>query len=61
VRAASPDTLDVVGQLIPVFLHEINNTNNMAATTADQQEKRAELQGQLCGVLQVSCRAHNTT
>lgn len=51
----------MVGQLIPVFLHEINNTNNMAATTADQQEKRAELQGQLCGVLQVSCRAHNTT
>lgn len=53
VRAASPDTLDTVGQLTPVFLQEINQTMNMAATTGEQREKQAELQGQLCGVLQV--------
>lgn len=56
VRAASPDTLDTVGQLTPVFLHEITNTLNMAAQTGEQREKQAELQGQLCGVLQV--RSH---
>jgi importin subunit beta-1 len=53
VRASSPDTLDAVGQLTPVFLAEINNTLNMAAQTGEQREKQAELQGQLCGVLQV--------
>lgn len=57
VRAASPDTLDTVGQLTPVFLHEIGNTFNMAAQTGEQREKQAELQGQLCGVLQV--RVHS--
>lgn len=57
VRAASPDTLDTVGQLTPVFLHEIGNTLNMAATTGEQREKQAELQGQLCGVLQVGAHA----
>jgi hypothetical protein len=54
VRAASPDTLDTVGQLTPVFLHEISNATNMQPQSADQREKQAELQGQLCGVLQVS-------
>lgn len=53
MRASSPDTLDAVGQLTPVFLAEINNTLNMAAQTGEQREKQAELQGQLCGVLQV--------
>jgi hypothetical protein len=42
-----------VGQLTPVFLQEINQTMTMAATTGEQREKQAELQGQLCGVLQV--------
>jgi hypothetical protein len=42
-----------VGQLTPVFLHEISNATNMQPQTADQREKQAELQGQLCGVLQV--------
>lgn len=53
VRAASPDTLDTVGQLTPVFLGEISKTFGMAATTGEQRERQAELQGQLCGVLQV--------
>jgi hypothetical protein len=53
VRAASPDTLDTVGQLTPVFLQEIAKTFNMPAGSGEQREKQAELQGQLCGVLQV--------
>jgi len=53
VRAASPDTLDVVGQLTPVFLQEIVKTVAMQPGSGEQREKQAELQGQLCGVLQV--------
>lgn len=53
VRAASPDTLDIVGQLTPVFLQEIGKTFGMAVTNGEQREKQAELQGQLCGVVQV--------
>ncbi|KAF8069441.1 KPNB1 [Scenedesmus sp. PABB004] len=53
VRAASPDTLDTVGQLTPVFLAEINKTFAMPAGSGELREKQAELQGQLCGVLQV--------
>lgn len=53
VRAASPDTLDTVGQLTPVFLQEIVKTFNMTVSNGEQREKQAELQGQLCGVLQV--------
>eukprot|EP00775_Hariotina_reticulata_P014411 gene14411-14517_t len=53
VRAASPDTLDVVGQLTPVFLQEIVQTVSMQPGSGEQREKQAELQGQLCGVLQV--------
>lgn len=57
VRAASPDTLDIVGQLTPVFLGEIVKTFGMAVQSGEQREKQAELQGQLCGVLQVCCAA----
>eukprot|EP00879_Flechtneria_rotunda_P012371 GHRR01012918.1.p1 GENE.GHRR01012918.1~~GHRR01012918.1.p1 ORF type:complete len:702 (+),score=217.59 GHRR01012918.1:232-2106(+) len=53
VRAASPDTLDTVGQLTPVFLQEIVKTFGMAVGNGEQRERQAELQGQLCGVLQV--------
>jgi hypothetical protein len=53
VRAASNDTLDTVGQLTPVFLQEISKTFSMSVTNGEQREKQAELQGQLCGVLQV--------
>jgi importin subunit beta-1 len=53
VRAASADTLDTVAQLIPVFLQELVATLSMPAASAEAREKQAELQGQLCGVLQV--------
>lgn len=54
VRAAAKDTMDTVGQLLPVFLTEIQKTCSMTAQTNEQREKQAELQGQLCGVLLVS-------
>ena len=54
-RAAAADTLDTVGQLIPVFLNEIANTFSMPAASAEQRERQAELQGALCGVVQTLC------
>ncbi|KAL6753595.1 ARM repeat-containing protein [Haematococcus lacustris] len=53
VRAASRDTLDVVAQLIQVILAEIHKTFDLPATTSEACEKQAEVQTQLCGVLQV--------
>mmetsp|Transcript_36758 Transcript_36758/g.92846 ORF Transcript_36758/g.92846 Transcript_36758/m.92846 type:complete len:881 (-) Transcript_36758:305-2947(-) len=53
VRSASRDTLDVVAQLIMVVLPEIDKTFQLPATSAEAREKQAEVQGQLCGVLQV--------
>ncbi|KAJ9518220.1 hypothetical protein QJQ45_010161 [Haematococcus lacustris] len=47
VRAASRDTLDVV------ILAEIHKTFDLPATTSEACEKQAEVQTQLCGVLQV--------
>ncbi|GBF94393.1 importin subunit beta-like [Raphidocelis subcapitata] len=55
VRAAAADTLDVVGHLIPVFLNDIAKTFAMPASTPDQREKQAEMQGLLCGVVQTLC------
>lgn len=57
VRAASPDTLDVVGQLIPVFLPEVAKTFAMVASSTEAREKQSDVQGMLCGVLQVRCAA----
>lgn len=53
VRAASRDTVDTVAELIPVVLQEIVKTFDMPVVQADAREKQAEIQGQLCGVLQV--------
>eukprot|EP00195_Chlamydomonas_chlamydogama_P009742 CAMPEP_0202900576 /NCGR_PEP_ID=MMETSP1392-20130828/11916_1 /ASSEMBLY_ACC=CAM_ASM_000868 /TAXON_ID=225041 /ORGANISM="Chlamydomonas chlamydogama, Strain SAG 11-48b" /LENGTH=865 /DNA_ID=CAMNT_0049586993 /DNA_START=281 /DNA_END=2875 /DNA_ORIENTATION=+ len=53
VRAASRDTLDIVAQLIQVVLPEIHKTFEMPAASAEARERQAEVQGQLCGVLQV--------
>ncbi|KAG1660011.1 hypothetical protein FOA52_009831 [Chlamydomonas sp. UWO 241] len=53
VRSASRDTLEIVAQLITVVLTEIHKTFDTPATSTEAQEKLAEVQGQLCGVLQV--------
>lgn len=53
VRAASADTLPVVAQLIPIFLAEINRTFEMPVNSAEARDRQADVQGQLCGVLQV--------
>jgi importin subunit beta-1 len=53
VRSASRDTMDVVGQLVGVVLTELHKTFDMPAVSGEAKEKQAEVQGQLCGVLQV--------
>jgi len=53
VRSASRDTLEIVAQLITVVLGELHKKFDMPANTAETQEKQNEVQGQLCGVLQV--------
>jgi importin subunit beta-1 len=53
IRAASPDTMDTVAALIPVFLQELMKTFSMASSSAEARERQSELQGQLCGVLMV--------
>lgn len=53
VRSATRDTLDIVAQLIQVVLTEIHKTFEIPATSPEAREKLAEVQGQLCGVLQV--------
>ncbi|GAX79827.1 hypothetical protein CEUSTIGMA_g7267.t1 [Chlamydomonas eustigma] len=53
VRSASPDTLEIVAQLIQVVLPEIHKTFDMPAVSSEARDKLAEVQGQLCGVLQV--------
>lgn len=42
-----------MAQLISVVLGEIHKSFEMPTNTAEAQEKLAEVQGQLCGVLQV--------
>eukprot|EP00803_Ostreobium_quekettii_P001410 evm.model.scf_992.7 EVM.evm.TU.scf_992.7 scf_992:41153-48250(-) len=53
VRSSSKDCLEMVGQLIPLFLQKLIETFQMAVTTAESREKQSELQGRLCGCLSV--------
>ena len=52
VLHAALDVCPIIVQLIPVILEKLQATFQMQATTADQQERQAELQGLLCGSLQ---------
>ncbi|KAK9806952.1 hypothetical protein WJX72_008531 [[Myrmecia] bisecta] len=52
VRSASADTLPLVGQLIPLMLGKLGATFQQAADP-NLKERNSELQGLLCGVLQV--------
>ncbi len=42
---------------LQVILGKLHQTFETPVTTAEAREKQAEVQGQLCGVLQVSCFA----
>ncbi|KAA6429581.1 MAG: Importin subunit beta-1 [Trebouxia sp. A1-2] len=53
VRSASPDTLPLVGQLIQALLDKLASTLRMQVTSSEAKEHQKDLQGLLCGVLQV--------
>lgn len=53
VRAAAMDTLEIVSKLIPVLLEKLRETLQMVVASGQAAEKQAEVQGQLCGTLQV--------
>eukprot|EP00898_Chlorokybus_atmophyticus_P004073 jgi/Chlat1/4667/Chrsp3S05614 len=53
VRCSAPDTVPTVAQLIPVIMQKLDETLQMQTLSADDRERQSELQGLLCGVLQV--------
>ncbi|KAH7429407.1 hypothetical protein KP509_09G046600 [Ceratopteris richardii] len=53
VRCSTEDTSSVIIQLLPVILQKLSNTIEMPVLTSEDREKQSELQGSLCGVLQV--------
>jgi len=59
VRCSNDDTLPLVQQLVSVMLQKLALTFQLQVTSNDAREKQAELQGLLCGVLQVRCHSGN--
>jgi len=53
VRCSSAETSETVNQMIPLVMQKLAETFSMPAVTAFDREKQGELQGLLCGVLQV--------
>lgn len=53
VRCASPDTVSMVGHLIPLMINKLNETLVIAPDSNEASERQTEIQGLLCGVLQV--------
>ncbi|PKU70398.1 importin subunit beta-1 isoform X2 [Dendrobium catenatum] len=53
VRCATDETTPIVMQLVPVIMVELHRTLEAQKLTSDEREKQNELQGLLCGCLQV--------
>ncbi|ERN06608.1 importin subunit beta-1 [Amborella trichopoda] len=53
VRCSSEETAPLVAQLVPVFLMELGQTLENQRLSSEEREKQNELQGLLCGCLQV--------
>ncbi|KAF3794631.1 Importin subunit beta-1 [Nymphaea thermarum] len=53
VRCSMEETASIVMQLIPVFLMKLMETLEMHKLSSEEREKQTELQGLLCGCLQV--------
>ncbi|MBA0616062.1 hypothetical protein Godav_016143 [Gossypium davidsonii] len=53
VRCSTDDTAPLVLQLVPVIMMELHNTLEGQNLSSDGREKQSELQGLLCGCLQV--------
>ncbi|WCJ41547.1 Importin subunit beta-1 [Euphorbia peplus] len=53
VRCSTDETAPMVLQLVPVIMTELHNTLEGQKLASDEREKQNELQGLLCGCLQV--------
>jgi importin subunit beta-1 len=53
IHTAAPDVYPLVGQLVPLFLEKLGQTLNVSGLTGEDREKQNEVQGLLCGALQV--------
>ncbi|GMH44988.1 hypothetical protein BSKO_12945 [Bryopsis sp. KO-2023] len=53
VRSSSSDCLDMVGQLVPLFIQKLGETFQGNSDSGEAREKQSELQGILCGCLTV--------
>ncbi|XP_024931684.3 importin subunit beta-1-like [Ziziphus jujuba] len=53
VRCSTDETAPLVLQLVPVIMMELHNTLEGQKLSSDEREKQGELQGLLCGCLQV--------
>ncbi|KAH1075334.1 hypothetical protein J1N35_027662 [Gossypium stocksii] len=53
VRCSTDETAALVLQLVPVIMMELHNTLEGQKLSSDEREKQSELQGLLCGCLQV--------
>lgn len=47
VRCASPDTLPMVGQLIPLMINKLNETLGAPANTPEALERQSEIQARM--------------
>lgn len=53
VRCSTEETSPIIMQLIPVIMRKLNDTLETQKLSTDGKEKQSELQGLLCGCLQV--------
>ncbi|KAF7830738.1 Importin subunit beta-1 [Senna tora] len=53
VRCSTDETASLVLQLVPVIMMELHNSLEGQNLSSDEREKQSELQGLLCGCLQV--------
>lgn len=53
VRCSTPDTANVIMQLLPVIMTKLGQTMELQIVSLDDREKQGDLQALLCGVLQV--------
>ncbi|GMH28090.1 hypothetical protein Nepgr_029933 [Nepenthes gracilis] len=53
VRCSTDETAAMVSQLVPVIMMELHQTLEAQKLSSDEREKQSELQGLLCGCLQV--------
>ncbi|PIA46762.1 hypothetical protein AQUCO_01500362v1 [Aquilegia coerulea] len=53
VRSSRDDTGPMILQLVPLIMMELHKTLEVEKPSTDEREKQAELQGLLCGCLQV--------